>query len=78
MSDSATPWTVACQASLTFTISQSLLRLSLQYHDIVSMVSDPGETGIKTVYEDQFDKFKGDENSKAQLASACVACDSVL
>ena len=27
MSDSATPWTVACQASLSFTISQSLLRL---------------------------------------------------
>ena len=27
MSDSATPWTAACQASLPFTISQSLLRL---------------------------------------------------
>ena len=77
-SDSATPWTVACQASLTFSISQSLLRLRLQYQDIVSMLSDPGEIGIKTVYEDQFDQFKGDANSKAQLASVCVACDSVL
>ena len=27
MSDSATPWNAACQASLSFTISQSLLRL---------------------------------------------------
>ena len=27
MSDSVTPWTAACQASLTFTISQRLLRL---------------------------------------------------
>ena len=27
MSDSATPWTAACQASLSFTISQSLLKL---------------------------------------------------
>ena len=27
MSDSATPWTVACQAPLSFTISWSLLRL---------------------------------------------------
>ena len=27
MSDSATPWTTACQASLPFTISQSLLKL---------------------------------------------------
>ena len=74
----ATPWTVACQASLSFTISQSLLRLRLQYHDIVSMLSDPGKTGIKTVYEDQLDKFKGGENSEAQLASACAACGSGL
>ena len=28
MSDSATPWTAACQASLSFTISRSLLRLT--------------------------------------------------
>ena len=27
MSDSVTPWTAACQASLSFTVSQSLLRL---------------------------------------------------
>ena len=27
MSDSATPWTVACQASLSFTISQTMLKL---------------------------------------------------
>ena len=27
VSDSATPWTAACQASLSFTISQSLLKL---------------------------------------------------
>ena len=27
MSESATPWTVACQASLSFTISKSLLKL---------------------------------------------------
>ena len=27
MSDTATPWTAACQASLSFTISQSLLQL---------------------------------------------------
>ena len=27
MSDSATPWSTACQASLSFTISQSLLKL---------------------------------------------------
>ena len=27
MSDSVTPWTAACQASLSFTISQSLLKL---------------------------------------------------
>ena len=27
MSDSATPWTAACQASLSFNISQSLLKL---------------------------------------------------
>ena len=27
MSDSVTPWTVACQASLSFTASQSLLKL---------------------------------------------------
>ena len=27
VSDSATPWTAACQASLSFTVSQSLLRL---------------------------------------------------
>ena len=27
LSDSATPWTAACQASLSFTISQSLLKL---------------------------------------------------
>ena len=77
-SDSAAPWTVACQASLSFTISQSLLRLRLQYHDIVSMLSDPGKTGIKTVYEDQLGKFKGGENSEAQLASAWAACNSGL
>ena len=59
-------------------LSQSLLRLRLQNHGIVSMLSDPGKIGIKTVYEDRFDELKGDENSKAQLASACVACDSVL
>ena len=28
VSDSVTPWTAACQASLSFTISQSLLRLT--------------------------------------------------
>ena len=27
LSDSATPWTAACQASLSFTVSQSLLKL---------------------------------------------------
>ena len=27
MSDSVTPWTAACQASLTFTISQHVLKL---------------------------------------------------
>ena len=27
MSDSATPWTTACQASLSFTVSQSLFKL---------------------------------------------------
>ena len=32
MSDSATPWTAACQASLSFTLSWSLLRLMFIEH----------------------------------------------
>ena len=47
MSDSATPWTAACQSSLSFTISWSLLKLmSIQsvmsfYHLILCLPSPP-------------------------------------
>ena len=42
VTDSATPWTAACQASLSFTISQSLLKLmsmSQWCHQTISFLS---------------------------------------
>lgn len=48
------------------------------FNNMLFMLSDAGKVGVKNDYWDDCDRSEGDENSKAQLASACVACALVL